>query len=142
MEEKYRRSYQRLLDRYNDWPISLYRENSAIELINTEIYNFKREHKNFDVRPDAEYFLLLNFHQMVALPLIIGNNIKINDQSEPTPIQKINDAIIHDIAEILRGATEEANNYEISAHSVIQSLNKRWERLETMSFKLWHRYDD
>ena len=142
MDEKYRKNYQNLADDYPFEGARHYfrnllfpRKDNIPTMIRKEIRNFRRENERYDVRPDAEYFLILNFHQMIAAPLLMNRGLSNEDFHS-----RLTEAIAADVTEILRGATDEAHDREISGHSIVQSLSKRWDRLKTTEFKLWNKY--
>jgi|SRR6185436_7489612 len=147
MDEKYKNIYQRLLDEYRfdnrrfgdnqrrNWPLN----DNEYEVFNTieqVIENFRKKNEQYYVRPDAEFFLLLNFHQLIALPLLLDYSLE--SQFYPN----LYEAISNDVMEILKGAIEEADDQEISGHSIVQSLSKRWDRLKTTEFNIWNRHDN
>lgn len=145
MDTNYERIYKRLLSDYKarydyfDQPLprgfSLYDDLDLFETIQQRIADFKEAQPNQILRPDAEYFLLMNFQQMIALPLLL--------RADPArPYAVIRDAVSDDVKLVLRGAVEEAKNREISGHSIVQSLNKRWRDLKTTDFRIWDKDED
>ncbi|RZA01240.1 MAG: hypothetical protein EOP47_11400 [Sphingobacteriaceae bacterium] len=85
-------------------------------------------------RPDAAYFLLVNFHQMIVRPLLevrtytkfIGNESELN--------QLIND----DIKTIIQTAVNKATpDNEITGHAVMEAINNLWRQLRTTKLEIW-----
>lgn len=145
MEERYDRNYRRLLRYYREREFLgfFFRRNAVspkgdytINTLENVINKFKEENLNYNLRPDAEYFLILNFHEMIALPLLIDRD------SEPGFNDRLQDAIAHDASLILNWAREQTYEREISGHSIVQSLSSNWGGLKTTEFKLWNRHSD
>jgi hypothetical protein len=91
------------------------------------------------VRPDAKYFLLVNLHQMIAIPYLFA--------FEPVEryekgLGDLRNAFRHDIDLILSSAvdlqkTGGRSNEEISAHDIIRSIDRSWKELMTAKFDIW-----
>ncbi|MGV9012969.1 MAG: hypothetical protein ACOH13_10290 [Flavobacteriales bacterium] len=155
MDQKYNSIYNALYADYaydfgfprrrNDWFIERESEwamvmetRRAIELAEMEALKAAKL-ENIRLRPDAKLFLLANFHLMVIKPVMEADN----RQWDQTRVEKrtgLITAIKSDILSILTSAYAEANENqerEVSGHSVLSAINKRWKDMETMSFNIW-----
>jgi hypothetical protein len=81
------------------------------------------------LRPDARLFLLLNIHQMVALPL----SYEVTPESE----SNLDSALREDLSTILQAASEESKEGEISGHNVINAISRTWEKLQISKLEIW-----
>ena len=81
------------------------------------------------LRPDARLFLLLNIHQMVALPLSyeVGRENPVN----------LDSVLRTDLSTILQAAREESKEGEISGHNVINAISSTWEKLQISKLEIW-----
>ena len=82
------------------------------------------------VRPDAMLFLLVNMHQMLALPLEHPNALRLERAS-------LAEIARSDLRAILESSLKEAKNGEISAHRVIDSVSRGWRELRTARIDVW-----
>ena len=80
------------------------------------------------LRPDAQLFLQVNLHQMVALPLAFEGSV------QPTGL---NELLLADTLTVLRAASEAAGDGEISGHTVIDALATTWENLGISKLEVW-----
>jgi hypothetical protein len=83
---------------------------------------------NKELRPDAKMLLLLNFGNLVVVPLAVAERAKPDE---------IYGAVAHDIATLVAHAAEIADGREISAHTIIDALSGLWRQLDVSAFKLW-----
>lgn len=83
------------------------------------------------LRPDAKHFLLVNFHQMIVLPLVHPAAGEFSEDD-------IRQAIQDDVRLILRNALEEpGESEEVSGGAVVQAVAKTWSELRINSFEVW-----
>ena len=80
------------------------------------------------LRPDARHFLLVNLHQMVALPLEYPFGYR---------GEALEGELVRDLRTILEEARTEARDDEISGHDVINSLSRVWDKLSTTARNVW-----
>lgn len=103
--------------------------NDAIE---SSIKKFRLEDR---VRSDAKHFLLINFHQMVVMPII-------NPRNEHYPVE-VNSGELHafineDINEILYTAsTKEDADRQITGTSLIKVLPEMIDSLRISKLEIW-----
>lgn len=85
------------------------------------------------VRPDAKHFLLVNFHQMVVLPLAHPEAEGIGPP--PPELEKI---LAEDTITILSEASERSRDAdEITAADVLTAISTLWDRLGVSQFRIW-----
>jgi hypothetical protein len=86
-------------------------------------------HNGRSLRPDAKFFLLTNFLQMVAMPLRFTRRLGRDE---------FGDLLSADINILLEQAAKERPlTREISAHAVIDALSRYWKLLNLSRFRLW-----
>jgi hypothetical protein len=110
-----------------------YNEFYYIRLIQRTI---DRENHN-NLRPDAKYFLLVNFHQLIIRPLLANDNL-FNGLSF-YPISNLEDIIEADIKTIIKASKSGLNRTqdEISGHRVMTVINEMWQTLNVTKFDIW-----
>lgn len=83
-----------------------------------------------EVREDAAYFLLLNVHQMVTLPLALAGT------APPT-----DDELSSDVRAILQDADQHVDRTgddpRISARLVLEAVGRQWSSLNISKIKFW-----
>lgn len=86
------------------------------------------------LRPDAKYFLLINMHQMILLPLL-------HSQNKRRPAGEALLGIIRrDLSTILLAAAAEGGNEsKISGGAVLRAVSKLWDTLGVHG-KLWWKW--
>lgn len=90
------------------------------------------------IRPDAKYFLMLNFVEVILLPIMAARaSINRNELLEHAD----NDIklILWDAARLSREApsiTEEQDE-GVTSHNIIQSINNQWNQLKLPNSVLW-----
>jgi hypothetical protein len=92
---------------------------------------------SIEMRPDAKYFLLTNFHLMVLQPLIDSQN-RFWDQTRVE--KRISGDIEADIREIVKEAynqTKERNKKYISGHTIMRVIDSKWKQLMSTRFEIW-----
>lgn len=96
--------------------------------------------KNDQLRADAKYFLLINFHQMIIKPLLEGRFLSSNGSYDAS---KLEDDIQSDIELIVSSSTSslesrlEPTGERTSGHAVIHSIDSLWRQLKTTRLDLW-----
>lgn len=81
------------------------------------------------LRPDAKLFLLVNLHQMLALPLAYVEG----SRRERVAIDEI---IRADLRTILHSARE-GSREEISGHAVVNAISRVWGQLRATEIDVW-----
>jgi hypothetical protein len=91
--------------------------------------------KENTLRPDAKYFLLVNFHHLIIRPLFEQrpNGIK-NFYAE---IEQVEQDIDADISTIVSETKQNSEQGEISGHKIMDTINKLWKKLRTTRLELW-----
>lgn len=87
------------------------------------------------LRPDAKYFLIVNFHHLIVRPLF-----KQRPYSEFRPgkeLAEIEDDIQADIAIIVSETKKATKQGEISGHQIMRTIDKVWKSLKTTRLELW-----
>lgn len=90
----------------------------------------KADKKN-SLRPDAKYFLLVNFHHLIVRPLFEQLPYRENFYHE------IEYYIDSDIATIVSETKKEAEQDEISGHQIMRTIDRLWESLKTTRLEIW-----
>jgi hypothetical protein len=80
------------------------------------------------LRPDAKLFLLINFLQMIVIPVILARR-----QDGPD----LGRILFADTVTLLKESADETNETDVSSHSVLKALTKNWQRLNVSALKLW-----
>jgi len=83
------------------------------------------------LRSDAKFFLLINFMQMVAMPLRFTQRVE---------TRELRDLLRNDIGFLVDRAIEVGGpraKKDISAHAVIDALSRYWPNLKLSRFRLW-----
>jgi len=117
-----------------------YYEREEINFIRIIRGSIERSDRKQDLRSDAKYFLLVNFHQLVVLPVVEHNFYPIRDKE----INSINleEAIISDIDLIINesiNSKKENDNQEeqVSGHQIMNTINEIWRNLKTTRIDIW-----
>jgi hypothetical protein len=87
------------------------------------------------LRPDAKHFLLINFHQMVILPLI-------HPDSQPEKLgidlKKLSSGIKDDAYSILSHAVKKTESKdEITSGDILKACAEVWGKLHLQAFDIW-----
>jgi len=83
------------------------------------------------LRPDARYFLLVNLHQMVALPLI---HPKVKDLD----FGQLEADLKSDARTILSAAIETSEGgQEITASGLLKVISSQWDKLRVTAWEVW-----
>lgn len=153
MKDKYYQSYDELYDIYPEGyflnrfarhdsilfrrfasEISIFylKQEEFAELIKREIYNFELEHR-FPLRPDARYFLLTNFLNMIVKPIMY--QILQNDQDVAE--EELRSYVQTDIKTILNRTLSSRKEVKISGHDIMRSIDQLWPELYSTKMELW-----
>jgi hypothetical protein len=87
--------------------------------------------KENSLRPDAKYFLMVNFHHLIIRPLFEQRPYK--EMFYPD----IEDDIEDDISTIISETKKESEQGEISGHQIMRTIDKLWKNLKTTRLELW-----
>jgi len=119
---------------------SFYPERTEYNILRIIRRAIDRSNNNYILRSDAKYFLLVNFHHLVAKPLI--ENIFWRDAEAGISINNLETAIQSDIQLIIETSIKNATLTEniensISGHMIIATVDSLWKDLSTMKFEIW-----
>jgi len=92
------------------------------------------------LRADAKYFLLVNFHHLVVLPVLENNLIRRRDfEINLYEFQKSIEADIDTIiqASFLENKVENSTESFISGHQIMITIDSLWKKLSTTAFNIW-----
>ncbi len=118
----------------------MYRESELLRLIRNQIV---QSDPFGTLRADARYFLLVNFHCMVLLPVLreTGNlnesNFMISEHEYTVYNLDIKEAIIADIIEIINQAKKIDNSEKVSGHQIMRIIDSMWSSLKTTQIQIW-----
>jgi hypothetical protein len=87
------------------------------------------------LRPDAKYFLIVNFHFLIVKPLSHQNRRNRALLEELFP--GLEEDIMSDISSIVILAEKESQDSEISGHSIMRSIDNLWSKLRTTRLEIW-----
>lgn len=144
--KNYNRSLQYLrsekLDFYLDIN-SVFRD-TEISIINAiqsrieDIYIDSKKNIGIVIRPDALHFIIVNFHQLVILPIFVEySQREILDSKE---VSKVMDCVVKDFNLIIKSAMQIAKykgSKEVSSHTIIEALHTNWKNLESSKIEIW-----
>jgi len=105
-----------------------YDERYIIKRIRVSIDKADKENS---LRPDAKYFLMVNFHHLIIRPLFEQR------PSREKFYPEIEDDIEADISIIISEAKKESEQGEISGHQLMRTIDKLWKNLKTTRLELW-----
>ncbi|WP_299214672.1 hypothetical protein [uncultured Aquimarina sp.] len=91
------------------------------------------------LRPDAKYFLLTNFHQMIIKPILESRYLLI-DKSRKEGYFNLENDIQSDIKTIINKSKIQSNyskKNEISGHVIMGTIDELWKELECTKLKVW-----
>lgn len=136
MREEFHKAYQDLYSEY------VYEQNfrrRRYKPFYEEEYYFIRQirisidkaDKENTLRPDAKYFLLVNFHHLIVRPLFEQRPYREKFYPE---IEKDIEA---DISIIVSETKQNSEEGEISGHKIMDTINKLWKILRTTRLELW-----
>lgn len=138
MREEFYKAYQ---DLYSEYvyeqnfilrrPYSFYEDQYYI--IKQIRISIDKADKENTLRPDAKYFLLVNFHHLIVRPLFEQRPYSYSGRFYP----KIEQDIDADISIIVSKTKENSEQGEISGHKIMATINKLWKDLRTTRLELW-----
>ncbi|MBE9584953.1 hypothetical protein IM792_10880 [Mucilaginibacter sp. JRF] len=139
MDSNYYQAYENLYADYIYDERRAYRpyfpfEDDMLRTIRRAIDDNTIGYKNF--RPDAKFFLLVNFHHMIVRPLAEARRFP---QFVPEPVNLLK-VISDDVRTIIRDATESYrtnDSAEVSGHAIMQSIDRLWRELRSTKFEIW-----
>lgn len=154
MKEKFHIAYDQLYDMYPEDSLTLrfgeysksrlgsilvremrefvYGQEYFLQTIKNTIMLFELENKH-SLRPDAKYFLLTCFNQMIIKPLVylsIEKKFELNESDFKQVIEK-------DITTILNYCNRHKKEMIISGHDVLKSVDNLWGELISTKYELW-----
>jgi len=104
-----------------------YRDNLRLSIESSE--STLMEKQNIKLRADAKYLLLVNFWQMIVIPI---------QMARKSEIKNIQDIVSNDISVLLEEASRNCKSGdEISGHAIINALSRSWKNLKVSNAKLW-----
>ncbi len=109
-----------------------YDEYHVLRIIRKTINELKTEKP---LRPDAKYFLIVNFLFLIIKPLTQQNRRNRALLEELFP--GLEEDIMYDISSIVLLAEKESKDAEISGHSIMRSIDILWTKLRTTKFEIW-----
>lgn len=93
------------------------------------------------IRSDAHHFLVVNFHQMIVMPLLMSPNapyrIEYNSNEKPFYSDEFYKVISDDIMKILSSAADNEGQGEISGHAILDAVSTQYRKLRTTQFQIW-----
>jgi len=111
-----------------------------------EYYLLKLIRKSIDyadkeglLRPDAKYFLMVNFHHLIIRPLFeqgLFKNLRIDDRIKGFE-EDIKENIESDIFTIISETKRDSDRSEISGHQIMHTIDRTWKDLKMTRFELW-----
>lgn len=149
MRDEYRRVYDDLyksyrgpwLSLYIDFPHNLFPDRQypafIAESIDASIQQLDLADR---VRPDAKYLLLINFYQMIVLPILFARRL---DKASEYNAESLRPDIQSDIQTILKSASvrEIQRNgdvvKEISGGRILSEIAALWDELRVARVEVW-----
>jgi hypothetical protein len=143
MDPEFKKIYQELFDSYRAGPVngelsdeqrSRMKDSLALvgDIIESELPTI-----NLPLRPDARLFLIVNIHQIIALPL--------SHPDSPTEFSdEVKDELRSDIRDILQSAKKESENRnreEVAASHVLWGISKILDKLKLKSWRIWEKVE-
>lgn len=87
------------------------------------------------LRPDARYFLLVNFHHLIVKPLVEQKPSRgFRSEKDFIELEKM---IQSDLREIVTDSISDPSQTEISGHQIMKSIDKLWNGLKTTKLEIW-----
>ena len=136
MREEFYKAYQ---DLYSEYVYEQnFRRRRPYPFYEDEYYIIKQIRISIDkadkentLRPDAKYFLLVNFHHLIVRPLFERRPHREGFYPE------IEQDIDADISTIVSETKQNSEQGEISGHKIMDTINKLWKNLRTTRLELW-----
>ncbi len=109
-----------------------YDEYYIVRTIRKSIDNADKEDT---LRPDAKYFLIVNFHHLIVRPLFEQKPYR--EFRIEKEFARLEDDIQSDIVTIISETKRETEQSEISGHQIMRTIDRLWKDLRTTRFELW-----
>ena len=109
-----------------------YDESYVIRIIRNSIDSANKDNS---LRPDAKYFLIVNFHHLIVRPIFEGRPFRGFRQRKD--YDNLEEYIKSDIFTIVSETERNSNNQEISGHQIMQTIDRIWRNLQTTKFEIW-----
>lgn len=93
------------------------------------------EDKENSLRPDAKYFLLVNFHHLIIKPLFERRYS--TEWKSDVEFGGLREDINEDIVTIIRKTKQRSNIQEISGHQIMKTIDENWQNLKVTNRKIW-----
>src|SRR5688572_30108887 len=95
-----------------------------------------------ELRPDAKYFLLLNFTEMVLLPISAVRkrpHASLDLISEETLQQNLNDDVRLILSEAARKRMQQSESEAegITGHNIIDAISEAWDKIKFNDYFYW-----
>jgi hypothetical protein len=87
------------------------------------------------LRPDAKYFLIVNFHHLIVRPLF--EKIPFGDYNKDIVVVGLEEGIESDINRIVRESKQASNEKDISGHQIMKTIDFIWTELSTTKLEVW-----
>lgn len=108
------------------------RQEAIVELLRREILDFEIQRK-YPFRPDAKYFLITNFNNMIIKPILYQILENENEISE----NLLREYVTEDIKTIMYNSLEIRKEELISGHDILKSIDTLWPKLLSTQMELW-----
>lgn len=157
MKRSYFQAYNKVISNYSRSIQYLRAENKDFDLTINKVFReleitiFRALEKNLEefsrksayrqditIRPDAIHFIILNFHQLVILPIF--EEASIEGKLESKEFEQIFEFVLEDLNLIVESAiqlTVEKQTNEVSSHMVIEALHLNWSNLKSSKVEIW-----
>ena len=137
MESAYYNIYKDLYNEYNEeWFFHPrrppFREGYFLNAIRQAIEDADKEGK---LRPDAKYFLMVNFHHLIVLP-ILERRYRINPDFVFQRTELTGD-IREDVKTIISNTERQEREEDISGHQIMRTIDRLWRELKTTKLEVW-----
>lgn len=137
MESAYYDIYKELYKDYNeDWFFHPrrppFREDYYLNAIKEAIEDADKEG---NLRPDAKYFLIVNFHHLIVLPILVRRDTPEADFT----IRRtgLTSDIREDIKTIISNTRRQEREEDISGHQIMRTIDRLWRDLKTTKLEVW-----
>jgi hypothetical protein len=138
MKQEYFESYEKLYEDFVERLRPFYRRTFPyveFEFGLTIMKAIDNADKRKKLRPDAKYFLAVNFYHLIVLPLIEGS--KRGGQVSDIMFNQMQEDIRDDIYTIVSEAKGKNDSGQISGHQIMGTIDRIWGSLKTTKFEIW-----
>ena len=111
-------------------PVNRNKLRTALTRIKKAIDDYESEPTKH-IRPDAKYFLLVNFFELILFPIIVAGKPTDTDQLLEDADSDINKVLI----EAAQSSAQEAEG--LSSHSIVKSITNAWDGLKLTDALHW-----